>query len=157
MMKKYTKTAGLLFMAASSVYYGQAVVAAPAKSAPGANGAKSDAPTNVRLLDDLVPTAPAVPARWCRTPRPAPRSSIPMRRMPPSLRVTARALARDAGYVVGPVAPTVIPVEFVLGLPAAHLACRAIRVMMWALARLRGTLFGYQFVMTLHAADSERR
>jgi type IV pilus assembly protein PilQ len=61
-MKKYTKTAGLLFMAASSVYYGQAVVAAPAKSAPGANGAKPETPTNVRLLDDLVPTAPAAPA-----------------------------------------------------------------------------------------------
>src|SRR3954449_2182621 len=61
MMKKYTKTAGLLFMAASSVYYGQAVVAAPGKSAPGADSAKPDAPTNVRLLDDLVPTAPATP------------------------------------------------------------------------------------------------
>src|SRR5690349_1851056 len=61
-MKKWTKTAGLLFMAASSVYYGQAVVAAPGKSGPAANGAKpaaTDGPTTVRLLDDLVPTAPA--------------------------------------------------------------------------------------------------
>lgn len=61
MMKKYTKTAGLLFMAASSVYYGQAVVAAPGKSAPSVGGAKPETPTNVRLLDDLVPTAPATP------------------------------------------------------------------------------------------------
>ena len=54
-------------------------------------------------------------------------------------------------------AATVIPVEFVLGLPAAHLACRTIRVMMRALTRLRRTLFGYQFVITLHAADSAPR
>jgi 2-polyprenyl-3-methyl-5-hydroxy-6-metoxy-1,4-benzoquinol methylase len=70
---------------------------------------------------------------------------------------TACVLARDAGYAVGRVAATVIPIEFVLGLPAAHLACRAIRVMMWALTRLRRTLFGYQFVITLHAADSAPR
>jgi type IV pilus assembly protein PilQ len=52
-MKKWTKTAGLLFMAASSVYYGQAVVAAPAKSAPVANGDKGA--TDVRLLEELAP------------------------------------------------------------------------------------------------------
>jgi type IV pilus assembly protein PilQ len=52
-MKKWTKTAGLLFMAASSVYYGQAVVAAPAKSAPAANGEKGA--TDVRLLEELAP------------------------------------------------------------------------------------------------------
>src|SRR5690349_13574919 len=53
-MKKWTKTAGLLFMAASSVYYGQAVVAAPAKSGTGADGGKP-AGTDVRLLEDLIP------------------------------------------------------------------------------------------------------
>jgi hypothetical protein len=52
-MKKWTKTAGLLFMAASSVYYGQAVVAAPAKSAATATGDKSA--TDVRLLEELAP------------------------------------------------------------------------------------------------------
>jgi type IV pilus assembly protein PilQ len=56
-MKKWTKTAGLLFMAASSVYYGQAVVAAPAKSAPTVNGDKTA--TDVRLLEELAPAAPA--------------------------------------------------------------------------------------------------
>jgi type IV pilus assembly protein PilQ len=56
-MKKWTKTAGLLFMAASSVYYGQAVVAAPGKSAPAAGGAKSPTATDVRLLEELIPTA----------------------------------------------------------------------------------------------------
>jgi type IV pilus assembly protein PilQ len=64
-MKKYTKTAGLLFMAASSVYYGQAVAAAPGKAGSAASGAKA-APgaTDVRMLDDLVPGAstPATPA-----------------------------------------------------------------------------------------------
>ncbi|HEY7115415.1 MAG TPA: secretin and TonB N-terminal domain-containing protein [Tepidisphaeraceae bacterium] len=57
MIKKWTKTAGLLFMAASSVYYGQAVVAAPGKSAPAASQDKSNTSTNVRLLDDLLPPA----------------------------------------------------------------------------------------------------
>ena len=70
---------------------------------------------------------------------------------------TARTLARDAGYTVDRVAATVIPVEFVLGLPAAHWACRAVRVLMRALTRLRRTLFGYQFVMTLHADDIDAR
>jgi 2-polyprenyl-3-methyl-5-hydroxy-6-metoxy-1,4-benzoquinol methylase len=70
---------------------------------------------------------------------------------------TARGLVRDAGYVVARVATTVIPVEFVLGLPAGHPACRALRVVMHALTRLRRTLFGYQFVMTLHAADPAPR
>ena len=61
-MKKYTKTAGLLFMAASSVYYGQAVAAAPGKAAPTASGAKNPGATDVRMLEDLAPTAtPANP------------------------------------------------------------------------------------------------
>jgi type IV pilus assembly protein PilQ len=59
-MKKWTKTAGLLFMAASSVYYGQAVVAAPAKSAPVANGDKGA--TDVRLLEELTPATTDTPA-----------------------------------------------------------------------------------------------
>src|SRR4051794_3273579 len=87
-MKKWTKTAGLLFMAASSVYYGQAVVAAPGKSAPGADSAKPDAPTNVRLLDDLVPTAPATPVgatgdATAAPPNPAPPPTGPPRAAPP--------------------------------------------------------------------------
>src|SRR6266536_2958488 len=57
-MKKWTKTAGLLFMAASSVYYGQAVVAAPDKSATTASGGdKSPTATDVRLLEELAPAA----------------------------------------------------------------------------------------------------
>src|SRR5258706_11152847 len=57
-MKKWTKTAGLLFMAASSVYYGQAVVAAPGKSANTANeGDKSPTATDVRLLEELAPAS----------------------------------------------------------------------------------------------------
>jgi type IV pilus assembly protein PilQ len=56
-MKKYTKTAGILFMAASSVYYGQAVVAAPGSPASGASGGKSPGATDVRLLEELTPAA----------------------------------------------------------------------------------------------------
>jgi type IV pilus assembly protein PilQ len=57
-MKKWTKTAGLLFMAASSVYYGQAVVAAPGKSDAAVNGgSKTPSATDVRLLEELVPAA----------------------------------------------------------------------------------------------------
>jgi 2-polyprenyl-3-methyl-5-hydroxy-6-metoxy-1,4-benzoquinol methylase len=67
---------------------------------------------------------------------------------------TARGLARDAGYAVSRVEATVIPIEFVLRLPPAHGVSRALRVLMRALTRLRRTLFGYQFVMTLHPADS---
>ena len=54
-MKNWTKTAGLLFMAASSVYFGQAVVAAPGKSDNTASGGKSPGATDVRLLDELLP------------------------------------------------------------------------------------------------------
>jgi type IV pilus assembly protein PilQ len=57
-MKKWTKTAGLLFMAAASVYYGQAVAAAPAKPGSPANG--TSPATEVKLLDDAAanPAAP---------------------------------------------------------------------------------------------------
>src|SRR5688500_12112121 len=71
-MKKWTKTAGLLFMAASSVYYGQAVVAAPAKSGGGADGGKP-AGTDVRLLEELTPGIPgkkAAPADGAAAPAP---------------------------------------------------------------------------------------
>lgn len=54
-MKNWTKTAGLLFMAASSVYFGQAVVAAPGKSELTANGGKSPNGSDVRLLEELTP------------------------------------------------------------------------------------------------------
>ncbi len=54
-MKNWTKTAGLLFMAASSVYFGQAVVAAPGKSELAANGGKSPSGSDVRLLEELAP------------------------------------------------------------------------------------------------------
>ncbi|HSI36802.1 MAG TPA: secretin and TonB N-terminal domain-containing protein [Tepidisphaeraceae bacterium] len=58
-MAKMSKTAGLLFMAAASVYYGQGVLAAPGKSgAAPAGGGKTPA-TDVRLLEDLSPGAPA--------------------------------------------------------------------------------------------------
>lgn len=56
-MKKWTKTAGLLFMAASSVYFGQAVVAAPGKSDSTATGGKSPGGSDVRLLEELTPAA----------------------------------------------------------------------------------------------------
>jgi len=56
-MKNWTKTAGLLFMAASSVYFGQAVVAAPGKSESTANGGKSPNTSDVRLLEELTPDA----------------------------------------------------------------------------------------------------
>jgi type IV pilus assembly protein PilQ len=66
-MKKWTKRAGLLFMAAASVYYGQAIMAAPAKPASPANG--TSPATEVKLLDDAaanpaapVATSPATPA-----------------------------------------------------------------------------------------------
>lgn len=60
-MKKWTKSTGLLFMAAASVYYGQAVVAAPGKPASPASGGKNPA-TDVRLLEDLAPAATDKPA-----------------------------------------------------------------------------------------------
>jgi len=60
-MAKMSKTAGLIFMAAASVYYGQGVLAAPGKSASSAGGGKTPA-TDVRLLEDLSPSSPAAPA-----------------------------------------------------------------------------------------------
>src|SRR5437016_9254681 len=71
-MKKWTKTAGLLFMAASSVYYGQAVVAAPGKSVGTASGDKSPTATDVRLLEELTPAANADQADPSTPPAPAP-------------------------------------------------------------------------------------
>jgi len=56
-MKNWTKTAGLLFMAASSVYFGQAVVAAPGKSESAVNGGKTPNASDVRLLEELTPAA----------------------------------------------------------------------------------------------------
>jgi type IV pilus assembly protein PilQ len=61
-MKKWTKTAGLLFMAAASVYYGQAAVAAPAKSASPANG--TNPATEVKLLEET----PAAKTPAAKTP-----------------------------------------------------------------------------------------
>ncbi len=58
-MSKMSKTAGLLFTAAVSVYYGQGALAGPAKSVNMGNGGKSPS-TDVRLLEDLTP-APAAP------------------------------------------------------------------------------------------------
>src|SRR5688572_8872621 len=52
-MKKWTKSAGLLFMAAASVYFGQAVVAAPGKPGAGAGGATPA--TEVKLLEETKP------------------------------------------------------------------------------------------------------
>ena len=49
-MKKWTKSAGLLFMAAASVYFGQAVVAAPGK--PGAAASGATPATEVKLLEE---------------------------------------------------------------------------------------------------------
>lgn len=59
-MVKMSKTAGLIFMAAASVYYGQGVLAAPGRSASPAGGGKTPA-TDVRLLEDLSPGSPAAP------------------------------------------------------------------------------------------------
>ncbi|HYE21190.1 MAG TPA: secretin and TonB N-terminal domain-containing protein [Tepidisphaeraceae bacterium] len=58
-MVKMSKTAGLLFMAAASVYYGQGVLAAPGKSGAGPAGGGKTPATDVRLLEDLSPGAPA--------------------------------------------------------------------------------------------------
>src|SRR5690349_10016829 len=58
-MNKWTKTAGLLFMAAASVYSDRAIAAKPAK--PGTSGDKSAA-TDVKLLDETDPFANAGPA-----------------------------------------------------------------------------------------------
>jgi type IV pilus assembly protein PilQ len=55
-MKKWTKSAGLLFMAAASVYFGQAVVAAPAR--PGASAGGATPATEVKLLEE-TPAKPA--------------------------------------------------------------------------------------------------
>src|SRR5687768_18430559 len=52
-MKKWTKSAGLLFMAAASVYVGQAVVAAPGK--PGAAAGGATPATEVKLLEETKP------------------------------------------------------------------------------------------------------
>jgi|GEM_PF-234972 len=76
-MKKWTKTAGLLFMAASSVYYGQAVVAAPAKSVAAANGDKNPNATDVRLLEELTPTATTDQADPSATPAETPAPAKP--------------------------------------------------------------------------------
>src|SRR5215203_6135173 len=70
-MKNWTKTAGLLFMAASSVYYGQAVTAAPVKSASPANGGKSPNGTDVRLIEELAPAKPASTAKAAAAPKPS--------------------------------------------------------------------------------------
>src|SRR5688572_28210816 len=54
-MKKFTKSAGLIFMAAASVYYGQAVGAAPANGTSPA--------TEVKLLEETkAPAAAEKPA-----------------------------------------------------------------------------------------------
>jgi type II secretory pathway component GspD/PulD (secretin) len=53
-MKKWTKTAGILFVAAASVYYGQAVVAAPGRSGAAASGAGTV--TEVKLLEEAAPS-----------------------------------------------------------------------------------------------------
>src|SRR4051794_36611344 len=70
-MKNWTKTAGLLFMAASSVYYGQAVTAAPVKSASPANGGKSPNGTDVRLIEELAPAKPSSSAKSANAAKPA--------------------------------------------------------------------------------------
>jgi 2-polyprenyl-3-methyl-5-hydroxy-6-metoxy-1,4-benzoquinol methylase len=66
---------------------------------------------------------------------------------------TARELACDCGYVVDRVSTTTIPVEFVLSLSPNHWLCRALHSVAYGLTRLRRTLFGYQFVLSLHADD----
>src|SRR4051812_43321798 len=58
-MNKWTKTTGLIFLAAASVYSDRAIAAKPAK--PGTTGDKS-ASTDVKLLDETDPFASAGPA-----------------------------------------------------------------------------------------------
>ena len=62
---------------------------------------------------------------------------------------TARALAEEAGYRVEDLRGTVVPVEFVLGLPPTHWLCRGLRTVLRVFTRLRPSLFGYQVAMTL--------
>src|SRR5690349_13713773 len=51
-MGKWTKTAGLIFLAAASVYSNQAIVAAAGRGASGAPAA--DTATDVKLLEDAT-------------------------------------------------------------------------------------------------------
>jgi 2-polyprenyl-3-methyl-5-hydroxy-6-metoxy-1,4-benzoquinol methylase len=61
-------------------------------------------------------------------------------------RATATELIENAGFRIERVAPTAIPAELASPLLAARPLRRAIRAGARAAARLRPTLFGYQFV-----------